>query len=294
MKHRLTAHQFAETFADAKLNLFGVIEHLSEVEVLKKGRDTARPAADIVPGGEVYKWQQCYFQALSNYETAVINAQKREGAAAPAFEVKAHPWAVPFGDSKIIRTHKDYPARPGYYLQVRCPKSLPVSVEFRDRQGNVLEASAIMEILPSKEQPATKAARREHEATRQGVTVENVVVIRDYGVANIVKLAYCGDTYEIVSEELAAAEATLPEAVATARLARQQAEEAEESRRNAEAAAATAEQVARRHEERAEAARAAYEAASAPRPGMVSAPVPPPATVRVEAVTEAETVPANA
>lgn len=257
MNLRITPAQLAGTLKSARLNLIGVVEHLALVNTLVKDRDTKRPRAEIVPGGEVYKWQKTYFQALSDYEIAVINAQVKGGVQAPAFKSKGHSWAVPYDGSKIVKVHRDFPARPGFYLQVRCPHNLPVKVEYRDRMGRVLDREAIAGILPVK-QPV------EAVAAHQGVRVEDIVIIRDYGMENIIRLSYCGMVYEIITESLAAATASHAEAVAEAAKAVAEAEEAEEAARAASGAAAVAaakaERAARRAAEKAVAATEAAEA----------------------------------
>jgi hypothetical protein len=200
---QVTATQLAAILVNATANLFGSLEYLAPLEVVKKHRKTGQPTSEIVPEGKLFKYTYTTMKTVEEYQQAVRNAALREAALrggtpaepAPEFVAKQQLHFDHYQDSPVVMINRTTGV---FALLIAFHRRSKTHVEFRDINGKVYTYEEVEGILPKGETREGKEKARERNAENQGLTEE--FPVRTYRCDRMIRLSYQNETYEIIPE----------------------------------------------------------------------------------------------
>lgn len=186
-----TPSQLALSMLEAKPNLFGAVNVRKQIKLRKSAM---ADAAEKFTGVLYKEYSIKGFATLKDYETAVNNAQERDGQER-TFQVSERKWGRHWQGSEIVIEHKGR-----LYMQIRTTKNSISESTFVDSAGNEYTYEEVEPFLLAGDKRDTKKRSREATAEKQGVSVEDSVKIFDIPFDTIVSLSYAKATYEVGAE----------------------------------------------------------------------------------------------
>jgi hypothetical protein len=192
----ITPAQLSVLLADAKPNLFGSV-YLKKPLKLRKGMQAeAREKFN----GVLYKSYFIKgFMSVSDYEKSVNNARERKGLA-PDFSKMEHKWAKKFKGSDMVYIHQNEAKQDKFYLFCRLTKNSKSECIYIDSMGQEYSYEEVEPFLLAADKKKNKKRSREATAEKQGLEVEESVMMIMPAFDTIEKLAYGGVEYTVIPE----------------------------------------------------------------------------------------------
>jgi len=189
----VTHQQLAEALKNARPNLFGSIEAIREVKLLKRG-------ANPFPNGKMYKRYRIVNTMTfgrGSYASAIQNEHAKQGQQV-VWESRPRSGMHFWDDSRVILVHNTDISRK--YISLRQVRNTAFECQYVDSQGHVHEYENIEPYMLKSEKRETRQAQRRYLAAHQNLPLEAVVIPFCFKMKHLTCVVYGGTAYNVIPQ----------------------------------------------------------------------------------------------